>query len=200
MKNILKIAIVFAIGISTTFAQTTKSITTTTTTTTIIEEPIPIEQSPDFVITYGNTVYSSYDYTITNINSNIITVQAIKSPSTIVVLKAPSVTDFYIVESSPSFINFKFYWGGFWKVHPHIHHYNRWSVYSKSPRYSNTVRQAVRQSNRQVTRNTTRKVKRKADRRQDERQDNRSSYSKNTRNNNTENDRKNNSRYSKTKK
>jgi len=193
MKNLLNIAFVFLTVISATFAQTT---TVTTTTTTIIKESIPVEQSPDFVITYGNTAYSSYDYTITNMNSNIVTVQSISSPSMVVILKAPSITDVYIVETSPSYLSFQVYWGGFWKVHPHIHHYNKWSVYNKSPHYSNNVRQAVRQSHRQVARKTTRQVKRKADRRQDERQDNRSDYSKN---NNTQNTRSNNTRNSRTK-
>jgi len=198
MKNLLNIALVFITVISTTFAQT-KTVTTTTTTTTIIEEPIPIEQAPDFVITYGNTVYSSYDYTITNMNSNVITVQSISNPSTVVILKAPSITDVYIVETSPSFISFKVHWGGFWRAHSHIHHYNNWSVYSKSSYYSNNVRQAVRQSHRQGARQTTRQVKRKADRRQDERQDNRSDYNKNSKSKNTKSSRTKNTKNNRTK-
>ncbi len=167
------------IVVSTSFSQTTKTITTTTTTTTIIEEPIPIEHSPDFVITYGNTIYSSYEYNIVNMSSNIITVQPISNPNTLIILKGPSITDVYILETSPSFITYKIHWGIFWRGYPNIHHYNRWSVYYKSPHYSNNVRQAVRQSHRQNTRQATRQVKRKADRRQDESQDNRSDYGSN---------------------
>ena len=178
MKNTLKLIIVMLAVVSTTYSQTTKTITTTTT-TTIIEEPIPTVQAPDFVITYGNTVYNSYEYTIINMSSNIISVQPISNPNKVIILKGPSITDVYILETSPSYLTFKIHWGVFWSGYPHIHHFNRWSTYYKSPHYSNNVRQAVRQSHRQTTRQVTRQVKRKADRRQDDRQDNRSDYGSN---------------------